>query len=334
MKVLQYFENQGLLSKSGIGHAQKLQLNALSYTDVLVTTNAEADDYDILHINTYGLWSMHQVRKARKGGKKVIYHAHSTYEDFKNSFSFSNLIAPFYKWWLVHLYSSADALITPTEYSKKLLESYGLKQPIYVVSNGVKIENYKPNKKKIEKFKKFVDAKSGQKIVISVGLYFERKGILDFVELAKRNPEIKFVWFGHVSPWLVPNKIKKVLAVHPKNLIFPGYLSGDILLGAYSGSDLFLYPSYEETEGIVVLEALASKQNVLLRDIPVYKNWLQDGVDVYKADSVDEFEDKMKIILGKKTHPVATRGQKVAKDRSLKIVGNKLEEVYKKVLES
>ena len=32
----------------------------------------------------------------------------------------------------------------------------------------------------------------------------------------------------------------------------------------------FFFPSREETEGIVVLEALASHQHVVLRDIPVY----------------------------------------------------------------
>ena len=34
---------------------------------------------------------------------------------------------------------------------------------------------------------------------------------------------------------------------------------------------IFSFPSREETEGIVVLEALASQQQVLVRDIPVYQ---------------------------------------------------------------
>ncbi len=58
----------------------------------------------------------------------------------------------------------------------------------------------------------------------------------------------------------------------------------------YSGSDLFLFPSYEETEGIVVLEALAMKIPLLLRDIPVYNGWLEKGRDVYQAKKLDDFE--------------------------------------------
>ena len=38
-----------------------------------------------------------------------------------------------------------------------------------------------------------------------------------------------------------------------------------------SGANAFFFPSYEETEGIVVLEAFASHQHVVLRDIPVYE---------------------------------------------------------------
>ncbi|MDR0898922.1 MAG: glycosyltransferase family 4 protein [Lactobacillaceae bacterium] len=332
MKVLQYFENQGLLSKSGIGHAQKLQQEALSSTDVIVTTNAHSTDFDILHINTYGLWSMHQIKRAKRMGKKVIYHAHSTYEDFRNSFILSNLIAPFYKKWLLHLYSSADALITPTEYSKQLLQSYGLKQPIYPVSNGVQIEKYKNDKKKIEKFRQYIHAQPDEKIVISVGLYFERKGILDFVELAKRHPEYKFVWFGHTSMWLIPNKIKKILVDHPKNLIFPGYQTGDILQGAYSGADLFLYPSYEETEGIVVLEGLASSQKMLVRDIPVYDGWLEDRKNVYKAKDLTDFDFKMVQILSGKYKDLSKNGYRVAKNKNLPVVGHDLQKVYSEVL--
>ena len=46
--------------------------------------------------------------------------------------------------------------------------------------------------------------------------------------------------------------------------------------GAMTGSDAFFFPSYEETEGIVVLEALASHQHTVLRDIPVYNGWIDE----------------------------------------------------------
>ncbi|GAO99552.1 glycosyltransferase [Fructobacillus ficulneus] len=335
MKVLLYFENQKLIAKSGIGRALRLQQEALGpIDDVTVTTDPKCQDYDVLHINTYGVKSMYMVKKAQKMGKKVIYHAHSTYEDFRNSFFASNLFAPLYKKYLVALYSQADALITPTPYSKSLLENYGLTQPIYPVSNGIRLSKYAYDESKIQAFREYFDLKPGQKVVMSVGLYFERKGIFDFVELAKRHPEITFIWFGYTNPLILPKKIRKVTSGgdHPDNLIFPGYLSGDVILGAFAGADLFLYPSLEETEGIVVLEALASKQRLLVRDIPVYDSWLINGVNCYKAQDLEDFDQQMQEILAGEKPDLTAPGYQVAKNRDLNRVGQVLAEVYEAVL--
>ena len=64
----------------------------------------------------------------------VIYHADNKEEDFKNSFIFSNAFAPLFKRRIIKLYSSADLIITPTEYSKKLIENYGIKSIFCVIS--------------------------------------------------------------------------------------------------------------------------------------------------------------------------------------------------------
>jgi 1,2-diacylglycerol-3-alpha-glucose alpha-1,2-glucosyltransferase len=62
-----------------------------------------------------------------------------------------------------------------------------------------------------------------------------------------------------------------------------GYCSGDIIHGAYDLASCMFFPSLEETEGIVVLEALASHTPLLVRDIGVYDPWLVDGVNCHKA---------------------------------------------------
>ena len=70
---------------------------ALTLNNIEFTTDKNDLDYDILHINTIYPDSISMIKQARENNKKIIYHAHSTEEDFKNSFMFSNSFAGLYK---------------------------------------------------------------------------------------------------------------------------------------------------------------------------------------------------------------------------------------------
>ena len=221
MKVLLYTESEKIIRKSGLGKAIKHQIRALEENKIDYTLNPK-DDWDILHVNFYGPKSYLIAKKAKKQGKKVIYHAHSTEEDFRNSFIFSNLVSPLFKKWLIKCYTLGDHILTPTPYSKKLLEGYGIKIPITDISNGIDIDFFSKNKKLGEEFRKKFGYSKNDKIIMGVGLYIERKGILDFVELAKRNPQYKFIWFGSSPLIFSPIKIRKAINTKLPNLIFAG----------------------------------------------------------------------------------------------------------------
>jgi 1,2-diacylglycerol-3-alpha-glucose alpha-1,2-glucosyltransferase len=332
MKVLLYFEGIKYISKSGIGRAFKHQQKALELAGVLYTTNPD-DDYDILHINTVYANSGMIISKARKKGAKVIYHAHSTMEDFKNSFLLSNKTASVFKKLLIYLYSKSDCIIAPTPYTKILLESYGIRVPIYPISNGIDLDKFKCDIDKSNAFREYFNIKKDEKVVVSSGLWIKRKGIVDFVEVAKKLPEIKFIWFGETPLYSIPSEIRNIiLKEHPENVIFAGYMSGDVYEGAFSGADAFFFPSYEENEGIVILEALASQQLTIVRDIPVYDSWLVDKVNCLKCNSNEEFALTIKNAVHSNTENLVLNGYDVAKERSLYNIGIQLKSIYEEVL--
>ncbi|MGT2887659.1 glycosyltransferase family 4 protein [Streptococcus didelphis] len=331
MKVLLYLEAEHYLRKSGIGRAIKHQARALSLVGQDYTTNPK-DDYDLVHINTYGLASWRLMQKARKEGKKIIMHGHSTEEDFRNSFILSNLIAPWFRRYLCHFYKKADAIITPTPYSKSLIEGYGIKKPIFAISNGIDLEQYGADPVKEEAFRKYFNIREGEKVVVGAGLFFIRKGLDDFVKVAEAMPDVRFIWFGDMSKVLIPAKVRRIVnGNHPDNLIFPGYIKGDVYEGAMTGADAFFFPSREETEGIVVLEALASRQHILVRDIPVYLGWLSRK-QVEMASDVPGFVQALKKILAGDSQKVDA-GYKVARSRRLEKIAVELVETYQKVME-
>lgn len=332
MKVYLYFEGKKMIQTSGIGRAMKHQIAALTSAGVEFTTNP-CDDYDILHINTVGPNSYGMIKKARKLGKKVIYHAHSTEEDFRNSFILSNQIAPFFKKHLISLYTKADYIITPTPYSKQLLEGYGITVPIAALSNGIDLSRFEPDSRKIHEFRNYFSLRSEDKVVISVGLYFDRKGILDFVEVAKRLPQYRFIWFGYTPLYSIPKHIRQVVTRdHPDNVLFPGYIKGDMIEGAYAGADCFFFPSKEETEGIVVLEGLAARQNIVLRDIGVFKPWMKSYENCYMGSNVDEFVELVEGVVEHTLPDVSEKGHQTAQMRSIEAVGQGLKAIYEEVL--
>ena len=331
MKVLLYLEAENYLKKSGIGRAIKHQAKALSLVGQDFTTDPN-DDYDLVHLNTYGLKSWLLMAKAQKAGKKVIMHGHSTEEDFRNSFIFSNLLSPLFKKYLCQFYNKADAIITPTLYSKSLIEQYGVKTPIFAVSNGIDLEQYRADSEKEAAFRQYFDIKEGEKVVMGAGLFFLRKGIDDFVKVAQAMPDVRFIWFGETNKWVIPAQVRRLVnGKHPKNLIFPGYIKGGVYEGAMTGADAFFFPSREETEGIVVLEALASRQHLVLRDIPVYDGWVDQNSAELATDIPGFIQALTKILAGDSNKMDA--GYKVAQSSSLETLGQALVDVYKKVME-
>ncbi len=327
MKVLLYTENEKILSKSGLGKAIKHQMNALKAVNIEYTTNPK-DDFDIAHINFYGLKSYRLAKKLKKQGKKIVYHAHSTEEDFRNSFIFSNQVSKLFKKWLIKCYTLGDAIITPTEYSKKLLQSYGIKNDIYVVSNGVELKNFGHDEKAGREFRKKYNFKKEDKIIVGIGLYIERKGIIDFVELAKQMPKYKFIWFGYSPLIFSRKKVRKAVNTKLNNLTFAGYVEQETICQALNGCDVYIAPTYEETEGITIIEAASCKTNMVVRDIPVFDGWLVDGKNVYMARNVNEFKNKIEEIVSGELPSLVQEAYNIAEERKSENIGEKLKNVY------
>ncbi|WP_058305974.1 glycosyltransferase [Gracilibacillus massiliensis] len=327
MKVLLYAGSLKLVDKSGVGQAMKHQKKALELVNIPHTLNSK-EEYDIIHLNTIfpnALW-MAWLAKRRK--KKIIYYAHSTMEDFRDSFIGSNLLAPLFKKWITFCYNHGDIVITPTNYSQTILETYAIKRPIYTLTNGIDTGYFKKTERGRQRFRKKYGINKEEKVILSVGHYMERKGIIDFVKLAEKMPTYQFFWFGYTNLHLVPANVKRALQRKLPNLHFPGYISRQELSDAYAGSDLFLFLTHEETEGIVLLEALAAKIPILIRDIPIYKDWLQNGQTVYKGRTLEDFEQTSKDIIEQRLPDLSENGFQLALERDIKVVSHKLMELY------
>lgn len=332
MKVLLYFGNIDKIKKSGIGRALKHQMAALESQGIEYTLDPN-DTYDIAHLNTYWPDAKRLFKKLKKKGIPVIQHGHSTIEDFRNSFRFWPLIAKlWYNRNLYWFYKRADLIITPTNYSKKCIDAYNLGTPVIAISNGIDPKEYAYNQEYIDAFKEKFNLKNDDKVVIGVGFPFNRKGIKDFIEIGRKFPDIKFFWFGYLQKILTEHNVLKAIKNRPENVIMPGYIDGHIIKGAYHFAKAFMFTSYEETEGIVVLEALASKCPVLIRDIGVYEDWMEDGVTCLKAQNNEGFAANLEKVLSSDNTQMLEEGYKLSEQRTIEEIGRDLKAAYESVL--
>lgn len=331
MKVYLYQGSYDKVKESGVGKAIEHQKKALELNDIPFTLEDDGD-WDIIQLNTVFPDTVRAAKKAARQGKKIVYYGHSTMLDFQNSFKGSNTLAPLFKKWICYCYNHGNIIITPTPYSQEILETYPLTKPIINLSNGIDLDFFDQEKGDGRSFRKKYDAEE-DKVIISVGLYFDRKGFREFLEIANSLPDYRFIWFGHTSPALLPENIKEAIQNKPENVILPGYVSSEELRDALAGADLFLFLSHEETEGIVLLEATAMKIPILLRDIPIYSKRFIADESIYKGKKTIEFREKIQSIVENKSPDLTNAAYNIVKEVGLENIGKKLGEIYKNLLE-
>lgn len=247
------------------------------------------DSCDILQINTPWLKSIWLIKKARAKGKKIIIWAHVTAEDTKGVFWFGRLISPPMKKYLTYTYGLADLVFCPSTYTKSLLMSYGLpEEKLVVQSNGVDLKSFFSNVE--ERILTRAAFKLQKMTVGTIGLAIPRKGITTFLSLARDFPQIQFIWFGKIYSSLMAKPLPKNL---PPNVIFTGFVEN--IRAALNSLDIFIFPSHEENQGMAILEAVAVGLPILVRDLPVYQDWLEHEKNCLKAKSEEEFS----ILLGR-----------------------------------
>ena len=283
---------------------------------------------DILQINTPWLKSLYLIRKAHRQGKKVIIWSHITPEDAQQVFRVMILIAPLFRRYIVHAYNQADIIFSPSAYTKTLLVQHGIApEKIIVHSNAVNTKKYYAD----ATLRRTGREKYGQGDVRigSMGLVIPRKGIDTFLKLAGQFPQTSFTWFGKIYSSIMVKPLPKKL---PANVRFTGYVPD--INEAYNSLDVFIFPSYEENEGMVILEAASAGLPILVRDIPTYNGWLVHGTNCLKAKNDEEFNSCLKQLLSDPAlrQKLGAGAKKLAQEKSIENIASHIGEEYQRIV--
>lgn len=168
-----------------------------------------------------------------------------------------------------------DYLVTVNPYFIDLLEKHGIdRDKVDYIPNYVSDDTfYQLPESAIESGRKKYGLEKDDFVTLGVGQVQTRKGVLDFIDIAIKNPEKKFIWAGGFSFGAITdgyNDLKTIVENPPENVTFLGIINRDEMNMIYNISDVLFMPSYNELFPMAILEAMSVGKPILLRDLDIY----------------------------------------------------------------
>lgn len=225
------------------------------------------------------------------------------------------------------VYNRADLVLTPSLAMKKVLKKQGVEPPVEVLSNGIDYDFFK--KKTNYAIKNHI---------VNIGrLGFEKSvdiTIEAFAIAEKSNPNLRLDIYGDGPAKKSLQLLAKKLGVNKKIKFFGAYDINKVAskLCAY---DCFVTASAIETEGIVILEAMASGLPILgVRKLAV-PDIVKDGVNGYLSrpfDAADMAKNMLKILESPKVlERFGKKALAVAKAHEVRVCKDRLMGFYKQI---
>lgn len=266
---IRVFSKATTVPGQGVGAAYLEQLNLIKHSHHLVVLKPSESNPNLVHIHTinFRYWLAMLFIKI----PRVVY-VHFLPSTLSTSIKLPKVFFGILKWYVKVFYKTASHLVVVNPIFIEPLIKMGIKKeritfiPNYVDETKFATTSSIASIRKQWQFKGFT--------VLGVGQVQHRKGVLDFIEVAKQLPNIDFVWAGGFSFKGMTagyEELKKVMDNPPSNVRFLGIIPREKMNELYHGCDLFFLPSFDELMPMSVLEAAVCDKPILLRDLELYQ---------------------------------------------------------------
>ncbi|MBP3038766.1 glycosyltransferase family 4 protein [Bacillaceae bacterium Marseille-Q3522] len=243
---------------------------------------------DITHYHTVDFQFFLSTFFSKNRGLKIGY-VHFLPETLEDSLKLPKPIRLLFNHYLIYFYKRMDELIVVNPSFIPKLAAYGLKEEhIHYMPNFVSKKTFFPIRSDEEKrlLREKNQLLPDQFIVIGVGQVQYRKGVLDFIETARRLPNVRFIWVGGFSFGKITagyDELKKIYEHPPENVRFTGIVEREKVNMYYQMADMLFLPSFNELFPMTILEAMNCEIPLLLRDLDLY-NSILEGYYLKAAD--------------------------------------------------
>jgi glycosyltransferase involved in cell wall biosynthesis len=294
--------------------------------------------FDIIHIHTPFTAHYVGIHFGKKLDIPVVETYHTFFEDYLHHYL--PFIPQFISRKLARTISrrqcnAVDGIVSPSKPMLDVLKQYGIKTPAEVVATGLDESSFASVDG--EHFRMSHDIPLAQPMLLFVGRVAHEKNIgflLEMhVELIKKHPDALLVITGEgPAEESIKHSIEKLGISNKVRMI--GYLDrGHELIACYKAADIFVFASKSETQGLVLLEAMAQGTAVVAIAELGTKSILIEGEGVLIAkDDINDFADKVSILLSDapKRQMIGDKGRQYAQEKwGAGVLAKKVAKFYK-----
>ncbi|MCG8415209.1 MAG: glycosyltransferase [Pseudomonadales bacterium] len=228
----------------------------------------ETYDFDLVHIHTPFVAHYAGVKVAEELGIPCIVTYHTLFEEYLHHyipFLPRRFLKAFARRFSRSQCNQVDAIVAPSSVIVELLEEYGVQKPISVIPTGIYTANFSNGDG--SKFRQEYGITEDKKLLLNVGRVAHEKNLglllLMFKQLLEKVPEACLVIAGEGPARETCRQQAAQLGI-TKGVHFVGYLDrSSQLVDCYHSADLFVFSSMTETQGLVLLEAIAANTPVV-----------------------------------------------------------------------
>lgn len=296
-----------------IVRSQKLDIPALDYDlampglDSKFQKELKNSHLDIVHIHSPFSIGKIGLNYAKKCKIPCVATNHSQFKQDFFKATKSPALTDMLLMGIVSVFNGCDENWSVNEMTAELFHDYGLKKMPIVMPNGTDFYA-----KDYDQYDIDINEKYGfdeqDKVLMFVGRMVDVKNIpflIDsFALLHQKDPSFKLFLVGNGTRTEAYKKKVASLGIE-NNVVFAGKVADKKILGSmYKRADLFVFPSFYDTDGIVKKEAACFKTPSLVIEKSFASSNIQDNVNGYiSKNSLQEFCDRiLQIFKDKKTY--------------------------------
>ena len=279
--------------------------------------------FDVIHIHTPFTAHYVGIHFGKKLDIPVVETYHTFFEDYLHHY------LPFIPQFISRKHArtisrrqsnAVDGIVSPSKPMLDVLKQYGIKTPSEVVATGLDDSSFANVDG--EHFRISHDIPLTQPMLLFVGRVAHEKNINFLLEmhvkLIRNHPDALLVITGEgPAEESIKHSMDRLGITNKVRMI--GYLDrSHELIACYKAADIFVFASKSETQGLVLLEAMAQGTAVVALAELGTKSILIEGEGVLIAkDDIDDFAHKVSVLLSDPTkrQMIGERGRQYAQEK-------------------